>query len=191
MNCYFDMQRSHTEFADHTAYARLTSAISENRQFVGHRANDDLLWSYVRGCRMEMAYYLWLGGKNKGARWNAFFADTTKENMSAPDIIFKFYPIDVKARPENWTEFIVRRQSLKIGHAYVLASDEEYPRCIFHGWMWGSEVAHRRLGGRPDIPGHIIQADDAQLKDCMMMKWAQEVDVPRETSERTGQFSGA
>jgi hypothetical protein len=63
MNCYFDMQKEHTEEADHVAYARYVDAVRNGRHRVGHRDGDDILWSYVRGRRCELAFFLWLGGR--------------------------------------------------------------------------------------------------------------------------------
>src|SRR6516162_1817796 len=132
MNREFVMEKAHTEYADHIAYARLTDAVRTGRDYVGHVEGDDKLWSYVRGCRAEMAFYLWLGGKSI-ARWIDFIVDPTAEQLNFCDMVYRDFKIDVKARPEGWVDFIVRCKGVKPENVYVLAVTDFYPLIIFHG----------------------------------------------------------
>ncbi len=170
MNCYFMMTKQHTALADDIAYSRFVDATRNNRAHVGHLPDDDTIWSYVRGCRFELAFYLWLGGNSTGTKWNSFFMNATPEQLSLPEIEYRGRSIDVKLRPNGWDDFIVRQQSLKADVNYVLASDDDYPRCVFHGWMTGLTVATCRIGGRREIPGYVIGVDHPEIKDCMMLK---------------------
>lgn len=172
MNCYFKMERDHTEFADHTAYAWYSARVRDGYASVGHHAGDDILWSYVRGCRLEMAFYLWLGGKESGAVWNHRTRQTsTREEAKRCDVEYKDLQIDVKGQPEGWDDcHIIRRDQVEPLHIYVLGSVHRYPLCVFAGWMIGANIMKCEIGGRPAVPGYIVAIDDPDLRDCMSLK---------------------
>lgn len=169
MNCYFTMTKDQTEFADHTAWAWLSARINAGQDHIGHREGDDKLWSYVRGVRLECAFYLWLGGR-EAATWN--HKTIRHRKVSGFDILYRGHKIDVKVRPEGWAddENIVRCDQVVAGHVYVLGSVANYPLCAFSGWIPGAAVKQCRIGGRSDIPGHIVTADHPELRDCMSLK---------------------
>lgn len=174
MNCYFDMTGDLTAFADEIGQRRYDDAVRNGRGTLGHAAGDDILAAYVRGARAEMAFYMWLGGKGS-AQWNTFFLNATFDQLALPDITYAHHRIDVKLRPKGWRDFIVRCRGLNQSFVYVMAVDDFYPTFAFRGWLHGHEVAARSIGGRAEVPGHIVELTDPALKDCMVLKhshWA-------------------
>jgi len=159
------MATEHTEYADRIGADRLEDAKNNSRDGVGHKIGDDKLTSYCRGTRCELAFYLWLGGKNRGVRWFSFKPNATANDLSMPDIVSNDIGIDVKTRPSNWNDFAVRKQSLNNKHAYILASDNFYPEVRFYGFLWGSQIRTFPIGGRPEIPCYVVSFD-AILRDC-------------------------
>jgi hypothetical protein len=120
---------------------------------------------------MELAFYLWLGGKGFGIKWFSFERNASAADLAAnPDIISNDIPIDVKGKPLGWDEFAVRRQTLNDLHAYVLATDDFYPEVRFYGYLFGKEIREGgfRVGGRKEIPCYCIGMD-AKLHDCLSL----------------------
>jgi hypothetical protein len=168
MNCYFryDDERQE-EYGRNIGRMRLADAVANGRSHVGHLDGDDKENSYVRGAWLEFAFYLWLGGKRR-AKWNAYFPNATHEQLRRADIERATYSIDVKARPRRWNEFLVRCDQVSDNHVYVLACDRYFPPIItFRGWITGEALRRKQIGGRPEIPGYVVQWDDSDLRDCI------------------------
>jgi hypothetical protein len=178
MRCYFQMRDEHTKFADEISAGIYAARVADQTDFVGHIRGDDPSKSYQRGIRMEVAFYLWLGGKD-AARGNfEVHKIRTRKMAKEPDIWYAGYEIDVKSRPENpvYKNHLIKKSQVDHDNRiYVLGVYDEYPFCIFDGWLWGRELKTYPIGGREEVPAFKVPSNDPLLtswqRDCMQLKW--------------------
>ena len=165
------MLPKHTQYARKLGILRLTDARLNRRDNVGHRPNDDKEKSYVSGACFEMAFYLWLGGKESGAQWFTYINNASREQLTEqPDINYRGCLLEIKAAPINAENCYIRADSVNLERVYVVGSIAKYPNCIFFGRMPGDEIKQRRIGGRDDIPAHLIHPIDLGLRDCEIIR---------------------